>query len=88
MDLLRTIPKGESRSFINLARQTPLRHVPRRLRDLRRLVVYHDGRIIIRDIEHIIVYPVPKRIRIGKRLPGVMKARCLVECKKGPRRRR
>ncbi len=78
MDLLRTIPTSEDRGWVRTGFALPLPVVPRHIARLLRVVLKHDRYLHVRDVEAIVVYPRAKRIRVGKKVRGWIKARCKI----------
>jgi hypothetical protein len=76
MDLLRTIPISEDCGWVRTGVVLPLPVVPRHVARLLRVVLKHDRHLHVRDVEAIVVYPRARRIRVGKKVRGWIKARC------------
>jgi hypothetical protein len=76
MDLLRTIPASEDRRWVRRGFALPLPVVPRHVSRLLRVVLKHDQYLHVRGVQAIVVYPRTKRVRVGEKVRGWIKARC------------
>ena len=78
MDLMRTIPASEDRGWVRKGSALPLPVVPRHVSLLLRVVLKHGRYLHIRDVQAIVVYPRTKRVRVGRKVRGWVKARCKI----------